>query len=129
MCSRRILMIVPYQVRDLEGHALVAHQLIRRHGHTVTLTNGYEIERKVLEHQPDAVIFDHLAWDFKVKQARLAKRLGAKVIVLPTEGLFQDYEGAVRQAGKLHDATRVVDCYLAWGQYPRKAFLAENLMD
>jgi surface carbohydrate biosynthesis protein len=128
-CKRRILVIAPYQARDLEGHALVAHRLIRRYGYDVMLSNGYEIERKVLEYRPDAVVFDHLAWDFKVQQARLVKRLGAKVIVLPTEGLFQDTEGAVRRAGKLHGATRVVDCYLAWGQYPQNALLAEKLMD
>lgn len=122
-------MIVPYLARDLEGHALVAHHLIHRHGYDVLMSNGDGIERKVLEYRPDAVLFDHFAWDFKVQQARLVKRLGGKVIILPTEGLFQDREGAVRVAGKLHGATRLVDCYLAWGEYVRNAILAESLMD
>jgi len=128
MEAAKLLMIVPYKARDLEGHALVAHHLKKRYGHEVIFSNGYGIERKLLEHAPDALVLDHLSWDFKVRQARLAKDLGMKVVVQPTEGLFQDKEGAVRRAGKLHGATHLVDCYLAWGDFPRKAILEQGLM-
>lgn len=121
-------MIVPYKARDLEGHALVAHRLTRRFGCEVILTNGYRLETKMLEHAPDAVVFDHLSWNFKVSQAKLAKSLGMKVVVLPTEGLFQDEEGAVRRAGKLHNASHLPDRYLTWGDYPRRALLKQRLM-
>lgn len=121
-------MLVPYHARDLEGHALVAYHLRERFGHRVTLTNGYHVERKILEGRPDAVVFDHLAWDFKVRQARMVRELGGKVVVLPTEGLFQDEEGAVRRAGKLHGASGLVDCYLAWGAFPQRAIVGQGLL-
>jgi surface carbohydrate biosynthesis protein len=128
MSNRKLLMIIPYKARDLEGHALVGYHLRRLYGYDVVYSNGYGIESKLLQHAPDALVLDHLSWDFKVKQARLARELGMKVIVLPTEGLFQDREGAQRRAGKLHGATHVVDAYLAWGDYARDALLEQELM-
>ena len=121
-------MLVPYKARDLEGHALVGYFLERQYGHEVIYSNGYGIERKLLEFEPDALILDHLSWDFKVRQAELAKKLGMKVIILPTEGLFQNKEGAIRRSGKLHHATRLIDNYLTWGTYPRDAILEEGLI-
>src|SRR5687767_14031003 len=126
--KRRILMIVPYKARDLEGHSLVGYHLQNRYGHEPLYTNGYRIENKLLEYAPDAIVFDHLSWNFKVQQAKLAKRLGMKVVVLPTEGLFQDQEGAVRRAGSLHQVTSLIDLYLTWGDYPRNALLERKLM-
>jgi surface carbohydrate biosynthesis protein len=128
MKPRKILFIVPYRARDLEGLSLVGYHLRSLYGHEPIFSNGYKIERKLLEYGPDAIVFDHLSWNFKVHQARMAKQLGMKVIVLPTEGLFQDQEGAVRRAGSLHNATGLVDLYLTWGDYPRNALLERNLM-
>jgi surface carbohydrate biosynthesis protein len=128
MTKRRILFIVPYKARDLEGHSLVGYHLQNRYGHEVIYSNGYKIEKKLLDRAPDAIVFDHLSWNFKVQQARMAKRLGMKVIVLPTEGLFHDKEGAVRRAGSLHNAPSLVDLYLTWGDYPRDAILERELM-
>ena len=126
---RKILMIVPYKARDLEGHALVAHHLQRRHGVETVPTNGYGIERKLLLHRPDALVMDHLCWNFKAEQARLARSLGMKVVVLPTEGLVQDYEGARVVVGSKHHAADTVDLFLSWGAYQRQAVLHEGLMD
>jgi surface carbohydrate biosynthesis protein len=125
----RVLFIVPYKARDLEGTALVSHHLRSRHGIASILTNGYGVETKLLEHAPDVLVLDHLAWDFKVRQAQQAKRLGIKVAVLPTEGLFQDQEGAVRRVGKLHSATRLPDLCLLWGDFPRRALLEQRLVE
>lgn len=128
MRARKILFLVPYKARDLEGHALVGFHLKRKYGHEVIYTNGYGFELKILKYSPDAVVFDHLAWNFKIEQARLAKYLGMKVVILPTEGLFQDEEGAVRRAGKLHNASHLPDKYLPWGEFPRRALLKAKLM-
>lgn len=128
MNSRKILLVVPYRARDLESHALVGYYLERRHGHEVIYTNGYGIEKKILAHSPDVVVLDHLSWNFKVEQAKLAKSLGMKIVILPTEGLFQDEEGAVRRSGKLHNASHLPDKYLTWGDFPRRALLKQKLM-
>jgi surface carbohydrate biosynthesis protein len=121
-------LIVPYQARDLEGHALVAYHLEKFYGHKVILTNAYWIERKLMQFGPDALVLDHLGWNFKAEQARMAKRLGLKVFVLPTEGLFQKPEDAVETAGKLNNVTQIVDSYFTWGNYLREAVLSQSLM-
>jgi surface carbohydrate biosynthesis protein len=125
---RTILLIVPYKARDLEGHALVAYHLEKFYGHKVILTNAYRIERKLMKYAPDALVLDHLAWNFKAEQARMAKRLGLRVFVLPTEGLFQKPEDAVETAGKLNHVTQIVDSYFTWGNYLREAVLNQRLM-
>jgi surface carbohydrate biosynthesis protein len=125
--SRKILLIVPYKARDLEGLALVAYHLERRYGHQVVFSNGYGIEQKLLENGPDAVVFDHLVWDFKARQARLAKQLGMKVLMLPTEGFHQDKEEPAQRAGKLFQVSHMVDCHFAWGDFARGAVLEQNL--
>lgn len=128
MTNKKILMVVAYKARDLEGNALVGYYLKRQYGIEVIYTNGYHLEKKILKHAPDAVVLDHLGWDFKGEQARLAKRLGMKVIVLPTEGLFQEAEDAARVTGAAHNANHLPDCYLAWGNWLNKTLLDKNLM-
>ncbi len=125
--ARRALFVVAYRARDLDGLALVAHHLERRHGLESVLTNGYEIERKLLRQAPDVVVFDHLVWGFKAEQVRLAKSLGMRVVVLPTEGLFQSPEEPRQRAGKLQGVSRLVDCQLTWGELARSAILEEDL--
>lgn len=126
--KKSILVVVPYKARDLEGLALVGYHLKNRFGCEVLFTNGYGLELKILKSSPDILVLDHLAWDFKVAQAKLAAGLGIKVVILPTEGLFQDEEGAVRRAGKLHKAADIPDKYLTWGDYPRRALIKQKLM-
>jgi surface carbohydrate biosynthesis protein len=87
----------------------------------VHYSNGYGIERKLVAFKPDALILDHLAWNFKVDQARLAKKCGAKVILLPTEGFFQSKEPAQHVAGSLHNAIGIPDLVLHWGKYQQSA--------
>lgn len=125
--SRRILFMVPFGARDLEGLALVAYHLERRYGHETLLTNAEGVEQKLLRHAPDAVVFDHLSWDLKAKQVRLAKSLGMKVLVLPTEGFFHNSEDPRRRAGKLQGVSRLVDFQFTWGTFARSAILEEDL--
>ncbi|HEY9449635.1 MAG TPA: surface carbohydrate biosynthesis protein [Gemmatimonadaceae bacterium] len=126
--ARRILMLVAYKSRDLEGHSLVAYHLQKRYGHEVRLTNIYDVEHKIMKYAPDLLVLDHLMWENKARQARTARELGARVAVLPTEGLFQDKESAVRMAGRVTEHTRWCDRYLAWGDYVRNAVLERGLM-
>ncbi len=129
MHARTVLFLVPYRARDLDGHALVGHHLKTRHGIASRFTNGYGIPGKLVRHAPDAVVFDHLTWDFKAQEALLAKRLGMKVFLLPTEGLFQEPDTAAHAAGKHFGATAILDGLFSWGQYVRRAILDQGLAD
>jgi surface carbohydrate biosynthesis protein len=121
--SRKILLIIPYRARDLEGAALLSYHLEKTYGHEVIPSNGYGIEEKILKYGPDAVIFDHLVWDFKVRQARLAKSLGMKILMVPTEGFHQDLEEPTQRAGKLSGICHELDCHFVWGDYVRRGIL------
>jgi surface carbohydrate biosynthesis protein len=70
---------------------------------------------------------DHLMWDFKAEQARIAKKFGMKLIVLPTEGLHHEMEEAIQRAGKLTDVADIVDCHFVWGDVVRNAILDDNV--
>ncbi|MGQ0612339.1 MAG: surface carbohydrate biosynthesis protein [Planctomycetaceae bacterium] len=129
MHPRTVLFLVPYRARDLDGAALVGHHLKTRHGIASHFTNGYGIPQKLLRHAPDAVVFDHLTWDFKAQEALLAKRLGMKVFLLPTEGLFQEPETAVHAAGKHFGTTAILDGIFSWGHYVRRAILEQGLAE
>lgn len=128
MGKRRILLIVPYKARDLEAQALIGYHLEQQYGYEVLCSNGYRIERKLYEYQPDALVLDHLCWNFKVAQARLAKKLGMKLIVLPTEGFVQDKEGALEVVGHAHGVTGLIDANLSWGTFQREAVLEKALI-
>ncbi len=56
----KILICVPDKLRDLEGHALVAFHLIRRHSHDVRLIEPFSVESAFLQHAPDAIVLDYV---------------------------------------------------------------------
>jgi surface carbohydrate biosynthesis protein len=66
-------------------------------------------------------------WDFKADQARIAKKFGMKLIVLPTEGLHHELEEATQRAGKLTCVGDIVDCHFVWGDIVRNAILDDKL--
>jgi surface carbohydrate biosynthesis protein len=128
--ARRILILVPNKLRDLEGHALVAYHLQSRYGHLVSFCSEQEVQQKLLEQAPDALVLDYLGIHARVRQASLAKGLGVKVFVLPTAGFFLDKEGEARRAGKWigRSVSQFVDCYFTWGHYAREILLEHGLM-
>jgi surface carbohydrate biosynthesis protein len=121
--------VVPNRLRDLEGHALLGYHL-ERHGHQVQYSTGVNLLEELMVRAPDVVVLDQLAWDYRVSQARLAKRLGMKLVVLPTSGLFQDQDrdAHAQIAGKLHKVSNLIDLYLTWGEGVRSALLSEGLL-
>lgn len=121
MNKRRFLLVVPYRARDLEGHALVAYYLERLFGHEVVCANGYSIPKKLLRFAPDALVLDHLNWDFKRMEASRAREMGMRVAVLPTEGFFLNDEAVEQQARTVAAAAKYVDLYLCWGDRFRRA--------
>src|SRR5262245_54556683 len=121
------MIMVPYKARDLEGLALVGYHLEMRYGHEVIYSNSYGIEHKLFKYGPDALVMDHLMWDFKAHQARVAKGFGMKLVVLPTEGLHHEMEEASQRAGKLTRVADIVDCHFVWGDLVRDAILDDNL--
>lgn len=128
MSTKKILILLPYKARDLEGHTLVGYYLHQKFGFEVKYTNGYGIERKLLDFAPDLLVLDHLAWDFKVEQAEFAKELGIKVVVLPTEGLFQSFESGFETVGALNAACHLPEKYLAWGEWFGEALVEKAIM-
>jgi len=127
IAPHRFLFAVPNHHRDLEGHALVAYHLARRHGHEATFTNVPSLEDAVLAVAPDVVVLDRV--DTRAPVARLAKSLGMKVALLPTVGFTQDTtEIEARRAGKNLASERLVDCCLVWGDYARRMLLASRAL-
>lgn len=127
IAPHRFLFVVPNHQRDLEGHALVAYHLARRHGHEAMFTNVPGLEDAVLAVAPDVVVLDRV--DTRAHVARLAKSLGMKVALLPTVGFTQDTtEIEARRAGKDLASERLVDCCLVWGDYARRLLLASRAL-
>ena len=123
----RFLFTVPNHQRDLEGHALVAYHLARRHGHTAAFTNVPGLEDALLAVAPDVVVLDRV--DSRAPVARLAKSLGMKVAILPTVGFTQDStEIEARRAGKDLSSEQLVDCCLVWGDHARRIVLASRAL-
>jgi surface carbohydrate biosynthesis protein len=124
---RRILMVVPHRVRDLEGHALVAYYLRKKYGHEVAFSGVDELAECLLADPPDAVVLDFLGWTGRADVARLAKSLDARVALLPIAGLYETKEEFIQEAGKLTEASALADLYLSWGEYGRRAVLEAGL--
>jgi surface carbohydrate biosynthesis protein len=126
--GRKILLVVPHRVRDLEGHALVAWHLKRRLGHAVEFSGVDEVETRLVETAPDALVLDYLGWVGRAATARLAKELNVRVALLSISGLYETREEFALEAGKLTGANSFLDCYLAWGDAGRRAVLDEGLV-
>jgi len=125
VAARRFLLTVPIHRRDLEGHALVAYHLERRHGHEVVFSNVPGLEEAMLRHAPDVVVLDRI--DTRLRVGRLAKSLGMKVALLPTVGFTPGgTEIEARRAGKLIPTDRLVDCCFTWGDQARQTVLAHT---
>lgn len=123
----RFLFAVPNHQRDLEGHALVAYHLARRHGHETMFTNVPGLEDAVLAGAPDVVILDRV--DTRATVARLAKSLGMKVALLPTVGFTQEgTEIEARRAGKDLSSEQLLDCCLVWGDLGRRMLLSSGAL-
>jgi len=106
---------------------LVAFQIQRRHGYEVQFSFGESLEEELLNSAPDAFVIDYLGWDARVRVARLARRLGIRVAVLPTAGFFQDTTRELRRAGQLLESSSLADCHLTWGEAGRELLVREKL--
>jgi surface carbohydrate biosynthesis protein len=126
--QRRILLIVPKPVRDLEGHALVSYYLRHQFGHDVLLHTGPDAEQAFLDYEPDVLVLDWVGHGDRLREAQLAKVAGAKLCVLPTAGVFPDDTGFLRIAGEANVASKLIDCYLSWGEFAAQAIVRERVL-
>jgi surface carbohydrate biosynthesis protein len=126
--QRRILLVVPKPVRDLEGHALVSYYLRRQFGHDVRLHTGPDAEKAFFDYAPDALVLDWVGYSERLREAELAKAAGVKLCVLPTAGVFPDDAGFLRGAGEANGASKLIDCYLSWGEFAAEAIVRERVL-
>lgn len=123
----RVLIFVPNVTRDLEGHALVAYHLRTRFGHDVAFCGVDDIERTLLSWAPDVMVFDRI--DTRIRLSRLARRLGCKVVLLPTVGFVQEgVEIEARRAGKYVQGERILDLCFTWGPRARALLLEQTAL-
>jgi surface carbohydrate biosynthesis protein len=97
-------------------------------GHEVRYSAGANLVREILTYAPDGVVMDHLSWDYRARQALLVKRIGAKLFLLPTSGLFRDMTEHELIAGRAFHVNGLVDCYMSWSTQARDKLLADGLL-
>lgn len=111
--ERRVLISVPRPSRDLDGLALVAYHLSRRHGVAATFCMPDDVDEACVRQAPDAIVLDILGWDSRVRQVALATALGMRVVIVPVAGLYPS--DADHVAGLDPEARARVDRFLVWG--------------
>jgi surface carbohydrate biosynthesis protein len=119
---------VPVVSRDFEGHALVAWHLRSRFGHDVRFCSAHDLQEQILSYAPDVLVLDRL--DTRAGKARLAKRLGMKVVLLPTLGFVQDgLDTEELRAGKREGGRELLDCCFTWGERSRDLLVERGILD
>ena len=119
---KNILFIFAYKRRDLAGNTLISQKL-KSYGYNSIHVNAYGIKKKIRLHKPIAVIFDHLAWDHKVEQAKFCKTLGIKVIVYNTEGFLYEKSWAHGVLGSKFSKNPHFDVVITWGNSQKEGAL------
>ena len=114
---QKLLIITPYNGRDLNGHALLGYYLMKKYNIECEYINGYGVEQKVLAHRADGIVIDHASWNFKADLIRFCKGLGIPVFVLPTEGFFFNHEIILQLAGLQKGIMHLIDHQFVWGDY------------
>ena len=126
--SLKVMFIVPYISRDLDGCALVGYILKKKYGIESVFVNGYSTKQKIFKYQPDAIIWDHLAWDFKVKDLIFANSCGIKTFCLPTEGFFIIPKDGIKATGEYHGSEPYLDIFFTWGEFVKDAIIDYNAL-
>jgi surface carbohydrate biosynthesis protein len=109
----RILFLCDQKWRDLPGLVAIAVGL-KKSGHQVLIFPTKDVRGIAALFRPDVVVFNHLFSTENVNFARILKRDGRGVVVLPTEGAVRP-EYASIAAGEFSDYS-TVDLYLAWSE-------------
>ena len=125
--QRRVLMVVPHRIRDLEGRALIAYHLEREYGHHTRLCTPDALNRSLEEYSPDLLLVDDVGWGTRAELVRRAKSLGCKVVLLPVFGLTDNDSDCLRAAGKWTDTAGLIDGFLCWGPYSQRILLDGQL--
>src|SRR3972149_9571479 len=114
MYKKHIVFFVDHKWRDLLISVYIK-LLLEERGYRVTISrNGFEsIVLPAI--QPDAVIFNHVYEDKRVKVIKKFIKNGLKVIILPTENIPVLSRVKKLFAGAMTDMS-VVDKYFAWNR-------------
>lgn len=128
---RRILIVVANRTRDAQASALLGYYLSSVHGLEVGYVEGAHLEARSTEGGFDLVVFDQLCWDYRVRAALNLKRLGARIVLLPTSGFFQkaDQHRHLELAGKLFGAQALVDRFLAGGAEVQELLIQSGTLE
>jgi surface carbohydrate biosynthesis protein len=119
---KNILFLFAYKRRDLMGNCLIAHA-VKKEGYNFIHANSYDVQRKIYKYKPIAVIFDHLAWNHKIEQAKLCKKLGIKVVVYNTEGFLYKPTDASNLLGSKFGKKPLFDHVMTWGIFQKNGAL------
>lgn len=114
--EKKIMFITTYFARDFEGHALIAWHLKMKSGINSLFVNGYDIINKIIKNKPCILVMDHLVWDHKKQLALTVKKLGIKLVLLPTEGYFENIEYLDKVIGSPIQEHLSFDRYLIWNE-------------
>jgi len=83
---KKILFILDHPSRDLKGLTYLIHRLITLYGYLPVITGTRNEARSLVLHRPDLMLISHLLFPRHIDLPNIAKSVGARIGLLPTEG-------------------------------------------
>lgn len=124
--TKKILISIGYKKREFEYQCLFAY-FLEQVGFDVKLRYAnFELYSTVFTWQPDIVVIGQVNQQENIDVARYAQRCGAYVVVLNTEGTYDD-RGEVYRFGK--ETNDFVDILIAWGKKHKEDALKFSNID
>jgi len=115
--TKKVLILVPYKVRDFDGYSLIAWHLKRKYNIDSYLTNAYGVKDKIAKYKPELFVTDHLTWEFKVQELAFCQKNNIVTCLYPTEGMVMRPDDFMTTLGQHHNSESTIDILLAWGDY------------
>lgn len=123
----RVLLIADQKWRDLPGLAAVKVWLEDRFGVSVAIFPFSGFEAGMFLVRPHAVVLNHMNGWKNQSIARIVRKMGSRVIVIPNEGRPQNNDFMKYVTGQL-GALSLVDLWLTWSDTVREAMVQRRAM-